>query len=224
MVEYLMCGRYVFQPQKDFGLRFELEDNLILKPNYNVSPGQFQPVITQNIKKKVSEKRWGLVPSWSKDPKIGFRLINARGETVNQKPSFRKAFKYQRCLIPANGFFEWQTLANKSKIPFYFFLDDKSIFAFAGLYETWHNPQGGELSTYTIITTEPNDLVKTVHDRMPVILPKNLESAWLDPKTSETDLLSFLKPFPDQHMSYYKVSDRLNKSSENDPHLIHQVK
>jgi putative SOS response-associated peptidase YedK len=218
-----MCGRYVFNPDKNFNERFDVDNGIDLKPNYNVSPGQFQPVITQNNGQiLVSEMKWGLIPFWSKDPKIGFRMINARADTVYEKPSFKKAFKSQRCLIPANGFFEWKT-TGRSKLPFYYYLKNEPLFAFAGIYDSWRSPDGGEISTYTIITTDANDLVKKVHDRMPVILPQTAEKAWLDFSVPEPDLLSFLNPYSVESMAVYQVSTRLNRSSENDPSLINPL-
>jgi putative SOS response-associated peptidase YedK len=143
-----------------------------------------------------------LIPSWSKDPSIANKLINARAETVDKKPSFRDAFKKRRCLIVADGFYEWKK-EGKSKVPLYFYLKSGRPFGFAGLYETWTSPGKKEISTCAIITTDANELIKPIHDRMPVILPKDKERVWLDSDVVDASLLlSILKPYPASEMSY----------------------
>ncbi|MFA5828696.1 MAG: SOS response-associated peptidase [Candidatus Shapirobacteria bacterium] len=222
-----MCGRYAFYPGQDFFDRFSLdpkdEGGLDLQANFNVSPGQFMPIITSGERgNHFSLMRWGLVPSWAKDSKIGFRMINARADTVSVKPSYRSAFRRQRCLVPASGFYEWET-KNKKKTPFYYTLKDQPLLAFAGLWEEWTDPNGVKLQTYTIITTDSNQLISPIHDRMPVILKPQSEKTWLDDKTSPDSLLALLKPFSPSSMLSTQVSDRLNRSSENDPRLIKPV-
>lgn len=150
--------------------------------------------------------RWGLIPSWAKDPKIGYKMINARSESILEKPSFKKPFLSQRCLIPASGFYEWQHLDNK-KIPYYFKLKDQDLFAFAGLYDEWKDPEGYPLKTFTIITTEPNEVVAPIHNRMPVILPEKSEDIWLDHTISDPQkLLSLLTPYKNSEMILEKLS------------------
>lgn len=156
--------------------------------------------------------RWGLVPSWSKDPKAGPPLINARSETIATKPSFRTAFKRKRCLIPADGFYEWQKQADaKTKVPHYIRMAKDRAFAFAGLWECWHGSDGSDLESCTIVTTEANELMRPLHDRMPVILPEEHFTQWLDPKNEEAaDLESLLKPYPPAEMTAFPISTLVN--------------
>jgi len=222
-----MCGRYTFYAGQDLFDRFSLDPDYErgsdFENNFNVSPGQFMPVIVKGEKfNRVLKMRWGLVPSWAKDSKIGYRMINARADTVSAKPSFQSSFNKRRCLIPANGFYEWKT-EDKKKTPFYYTLRDQPLFAFAGLWEEWMDPNNMKLQTYTIITTNANQLIKTIHDRMPVILKPQDEAVWLNEKTTPDSLLSLLKPYPPKSMLSAEVSDRLNRSSENDPRLINPV-
>jgi len=171
-----MCGRYTLVPNNDFYNRFEAENRLDdLLPHYNIAPGQTLPVITHNSPNQVVLMRWGLIPSWAKDPKIAYHTINAKAETVATKPAFRSSFKTKRCLVPASGFYEWKKLDSKKKQPFYFQLKSQELFSFAGLYDIWKNENGEEHKTYTIITTVANEDVAIVHDRMPVILNKKDE-------------------------------------------------
>jgi putative SOS response-associated peptidase YedK len=172
-------------------------------------------VIVNDSKKHVEMMQWGLVPFWAKDEKSGYKMINARAETLPVKPSFRKALSLQRCIIPAGGFFEWKHV-DKEKIPYYIFLKNQSVFGFAGLYDVWHDKQGRELKTYTIITTEPNALVEPIHNRMPVILEKQNEYEWLNPdETEPARLVKLLHPYPAWEMEAYPVS-RLVNSPAND--------
>ena len=167
--------------------------------------------------------RWGLIPSWAKDSSIGFRLINARGETVAEKPSFKTAFKKRRCLILANGFYEWQK-REKMKTPVYSRLKTNKPFGFAGLYETWISPDEQELHTCTIITTEANELLQPIHNRMPVIVPKDQEDIWLDANVSKiTHVFSILKPYAHHEMEAYEVSTFVNSPQHNSPDCITPV-
>jgi putative SOS response-associated peptidase YedK len=227
VLNLIMCGRYVFYAGEDMFDRFYLDphDNrdFQLNQNYNVSPGQFMPVVIPgSAKNQLSLMRWGLIPAWAKDPQIGYRLINARAESVTLKPSFRPSFRRHRCLVPANGFYEWQKGA-KTKTPFYFTLKDQPLFAFAGLYDSWLSPDGSPLATFTIITSEANDLVLPIHSRMPIILKPQDEGLWLDPHAHESDLTKILTPYPSNLMQTYPVSSRLNRPSQNDPDLIRPV-
>ena len=167
--------------------------------------------------------RWGLVPHWAKDPKIGYKMINAKSETLAAKPSFRTAYRKRRCLILANGFFEWKK-EGKEKIPTYIFLKCQEPFAFAGLWESWRAPSGDSVRSCTIITTEPNSFMEPIHNRMPVILPDEAEALWLDPLTEDPDILSsLLVPFPAESMESYPVSALVNSPKNHGPDCITPV-
>ena len=194
-----MCGRFTLRtPARDLVEIFELLREPEFSPRYNVAPTQRIAVIRQYGKdREFSDMRWGLVPSWSKDPKAGPPLINARAETVATKPSFRTAFRRRRCLIPADGFYKWQKTDSKTKIPHYIRMAKDRPFAFAGLWECWQGGDGSPLESCTIVTTEANDLMRPLHDRMPVILPEKDFAKWLDPKNEnvpelETHLAAIL--------------------------------
>ena len=200
-----MCGRFVLI--SDLSIISEYfniqEVSASFTPNWNVSPSQHIPaVIRQGDKNILATFLWGLIPSWSKDPSIANKLINARAETVDKKPSFRDAFKKKRCLIVADGFYEWKK-EGKSKIPQYYYLKSGRPFGFTGLYETWTSPDKKEINTCTIITTNANELIKPIHDRMPVILPKDQERVWLNGDMEDAAaLLSILKAYPAEEMNY----------------------
>lgn len=221
-----MCGRYVFNPGKpnEFYDRFSVNNRDIeLHKNYNVSPGEVMPTITRNSPNKIVLMKWGLIPFWAKDPQIGYKMINARAETVAEKPSFRKAFKTQRCLIPSSGFYEWKRV-EKEKIPFFIHLKSTDIFSFAGLFDEWKDVEGQVTRSYTIITTVPNEIMESIHNRMPVILSKNSESVWLDTSVTDTDTLKILLgPYDKKDMEAYPVSTRINKPINNDSELVKPV-
>lgn len=195
--ETTMCGRYYLStPPAQLAVRFDLEHTgPPVMPNDNVSPTQTVPVILNESPKTLSFAKWGLIPFWAKDEKIGNKMFNARAEGVEEKPSFRNAFKKRRCLIPADGFYEWRKNPDGSKTRVRFYLDDQEPLAFAGLWEVWRPPGGESVRSCTIITTQADEVVAPVHDRMPVILPRDFEQAWL-----QTDdpgfLLSLLRPYP----------------------------
>ena len=186
------------------------------QPRYNIAPTQTIPAIvaTEGGDRQFKPLRWGLIPSWSKDPAIGAKLINARSETVAEKPSFRSAFKQRRCLIVADGFYEWRKQSGK-KQPFYFSLENGSPFAFAGLWEHWHDAEATQLETSTILTTVANQTVAQVHDRMPVILPAESYDRWLDPTADPSDLKALLRPYDSTLMIAYPVGLSVN-SPRND--------
>jgi putative SOS response-associated peptidase YedK len=197
-----MCGRFVLLT--DLSVIMESFDIHDAEGQFwqsdNISPGQLVAAVVREGANRLLPFRWGLIPSWAKDPSLGKRLFNARAETVSEKPSFRNAFKKNRCLIVADGFYEWQKQGNR-KTPFLFFLRSGQPFGFAGLYETWTSPDRQTVHTCTIITTDANELVKPVHDRMPVILPKEKESVWLDPENRNSESLrSLLTPYPAEKM------------------------
>ncbi|GFE72271.1 SOS response-associated peptidase [Chroococcus sp. FPU101] len=221
-----MCGRFTLrQTPEEIAVSFELSaiDEQILTPQYNIAPTKAVAAITLNAKssqRQLKGLRWGLIPSWAKDDKIGYRLINARAETLSEKASFRNAFKNRRCLILADGFYEWQK-TEKQKQPYYFQLRDKKPFAFAGLWETWQPPDGEMIASCTIITTEANELVKPIHNRMPVILSPDAYDQWLDPKVKQPEILTpLLKPYDEQAMETYSVSHAVNRPSHNQPNCI----
>jgi len=182
-------------------------------------------VVANDGRQQIEYFRWGLVPSWAKDVSIGTKLINARAETVAEKPSFRTAFKRRRCLIPASGFYEWQRNAtgNAAKQPYFLRRKDKKPFAFAGLWETWRAPDGSELPTCTIITTKPNALVQQIHDRMAVILREESFRDWIDPSPGTDALLELLTPFPADLMEMIPVSRAVNTPRNDGPELIAPV-
>ncbi|KPV53102.1 hypothetical protein SE17_11560 [Kouleothrix aurantiaca] len=219
-----MCGRYTFEPIDDVLERFDIDGaELDLEPNYNVAPTQTMPVVVRNSPNHLEFMRWGLIPSWAKDWKIGYKMINARAETVAEKPAYRKAFASQRCLVPASGFYEWRK-TDDGKIPHYIHLKSGELFAFAGLYDVWHDEQGREVHTYTIITTEPNALMYEIHDRMPVILKRQDEEIWVDPAVKDRERLeALLVPYSSDEMEAYPVSPRVNSPRNNDTTLTERA-
>jgi putative SOS response-associated peptidase YedK len=216
-----MCGRYTLRtPVETLVERFEINEYpSSITPSYNIAPSQgVAAVIAENGKRKLEMLHWGLIPSWAKDPEVGNKMINARAETVAEKPSYRKAFKERRCLILADGFYEWQK-TDSGKQPFYIRMEDESPFAFAGLWESWQN--GREIRSCTIITTSPNEVAAQVHNRMPVILHPEDYEMWLDPDFDEREpLTTLLKPFPAEAMEAYPVSRKVNRPANNDPEVI----
>ncbi len=219
-----MCGRYVIKaPVSQLGTMFDLIDVPKLTPRYNVAPTQAVPAIRLGSEKKERELamlKWGLIPSWAKDPAIGNRLINARADSVGQKPSFRSAFKRRRCLMVADGFYEWQK-TNGKKQPYFIGLKDKAPFAFASLWEHWQDPEGDAVESRAIITTDANDLVKVIHNRMPVILKKKDYDIWLDPDQQDPEKLQkLLVPYSAMEMRAYPVSLLVNNPKNNDPKCV----
>ncbi|KKS96359.1 MAG: YoaM [Candidatus Gottesmanbacteria bacterium GW2011_GWA2_43_14] len=216
-----MCGSYTIVPGENFYKRFGTENRLArLRSSYNIKPGFFMPVVTTNeSKRRVSLMKWGLIPSWAKEPAIGYKMINARSETINEKVSYRIPFKKQRCLVPASGFYEWKK-TGKEKIPYYLKLKSENLFSFAGLFDVWKDEEGKEIFSYTIITTEPNPLVAPIHNRMPAILEEKNEEKWLEESAATNKLLDFLKPFPENEMEAYPVSRAVNYAENNSEDLI----
>jgi putative SOS response-associated peptidase YedK len=191
-----------------------------LRSRFNIAPGSEMPVIIHEEKNELVIMKWGMVPHWTKDIHTAKRPINARAETLAEKPSFKELLKNRRCLVPASGFFEWKKEGNK-KIPFYIHLPKSPLFAFAGLYDRWTDPEGNLVFTYTIITTEPNDLIAKIHNRMPsILLPEN-EDRWLSKiPLSAGDLKEILTPFPAENMSMYPVSPLVNTPVTDDERII----
>lgn len=218
-----MCGRYAIVLAGDGALqrRFSLEE-LLDDPasRYNVAPTQTLPVIVRNSPNRVEMMRWGLIPSWAKDAAIGSRMINARAETVAEKPAFRRPLRSQRCLVPASGFFEWKREGD-GKTPHFIHLPDEPLFAFAGLYDTWRDADGQVVRSYTILTTEPNAVMAPIHNRMPVILRREDEDDWLDPENTEPKhLLPLLRPYPARAMAAYPVSRMVNSPANDTPTIL----
>jgi putative SOS response-associated peptidase YedK len=219
-----MCGRYDFFPGEfsDLRIRFNLDKDLPdFKPSYNIAPGKDVPVIVrQGDRNVVKLMRWGLVPSWSQDQAIGNQMINARCETLDQKPSFKQLLARNRCLVPGDGFFEWARVG-KGKIPMRVRMKDERPFTMAGLWDVWRDPDGEELYTFTIITTDANKLLRQIHDRMPLILDPLAEKQWLDPIFTSFSMLSFLmQPFPSELMEAYEVSRLVNDPKNDSPACI----
>ncbi|MFL6008166.1 MAG: SOS response-associated peptidase [Rubrobacteraceae bacterium] len=216
-----MCGRYTLaSPTERLAEEFGVDAASIeLAPNYNVAPTQqVAAVLDEGGQRRLEVLRWGLIPPWADDPGIGSRMINARSETAPGKPSFRRAFRERRCLIPADGFYEWQR-TNGAKQPYYIHMEDGRPFAFAGLWESWSKGEG-EIRTCTILTTGANALVGEVHDRMPVILAHDAYDVWLDPASERDELTGLLAPYPVDEMEAYPVSRFVNSPSNNDPRCI----
>jgi putative SOS response-associated peptidase YedK len=221
-----MCGRFTLT--LDPG---ELQEILdlgpfvhVVQPRYNIAPSQPVPIVKDSQKREVELYRWGLVPSWAGDPKIGYRMINARSETAHEKPSFRAAFKRRRCLILADGFFEWRAEQKAGpKTPYLFKLKNDDPFTFAGLYEHWQAPQGGELHTCTILTCKPNELVKQYHNRMPVMLGAKERWTWLEEEAPQDTLLDLLGPYPADEMKCYPVSKMVNSPNNDSPEVLNPV-
>lgn len=223
-----MCGRFTLRtPPAELAEIFSLIREPELRPRYNIAPGQPVAAIVFDEQRSPHELvmlRWGLVPSWAKDPKIGYRTINARADTVATKPAFRSAFRRRRCLIPADGFYEWQKLDAKHKQPYLISRRDERPFAFAGLYEHWSAPDGAALDTCTIITTDANAPLSVLHDRMPVILDEAAYDVWLDPSRQDlAELEALLRPAPDDLLHFVPVSTLVNNPRNDTPECVAAV-
>lgn len=221
-----MCGRFVlYRNLEEIKEAFAI-DQVRWEPetSYNIAPTQDVAVVVQREEENSLEKmKWGLIPSWAKDPKIGSRMINARSETLSEKPSFRRPFKSQRCLVIADGFFEWAETEH-GKVPMFVRLKSQRPLGLAGLYDVWESPQGETINSCTIVTTRPNDFMQPIHNRMPLILAKPQEAAWLDPATPHIDQwLSTLTPYPSQDMEAYEVSRWVNSPQNNSVKCIQPV-
>jgi putative SOS response-associated peptidase YedK len=216
-----MCGRFLLGIPEEIVQRFEIKDLDLnvdeLVPRFNIAPSQSIPVITRNAKgdNHLGYMKWGLVPFWAEDEKIGYKMINARAETLENKPMWKKLFANKRCIIPATGFYEWDK-KGKEKVPYYFKLNDRELFGFAGLWDTWKSEEGELVNTFTIITTVANSDVKKIHDRMPVILDKNDEDEWLNPEVQDIGRLkAMLHPYSPAKMEMREISTAVN-SPQND--------
>ncbi len=221
-----MCGRFEIHSTIEIIARvFQIDAvTFDIKPNYNVAPSQDVPVVMNDGKKnRLIACHWGFVQSWSRDIKTGYRMINARGETVGQNRTFREAFVSSRCLVPADGFYHWKQ-EGKTKKPFYIRLKNGEPMGLAGVYSIWHSPEGEEVCTFTIITTDANDLLSSIHPRMPVIVHAEDYSLWLDPSvTDEVTLCGLLRPFPSDELELYPVTPKVNCFKYNDPENIRPI-
>ena len=222
-----MCGRYsLFADFREIEERFgeaTFEDDEY-EESYNIAPSQMVlSVINDGMKNRLGYLKWGLVPPWAKDSKVGYKMINARAETAHEKPSFREALKKKRCLIVADSFYEWKRTEDR-KVPMRIKMKNNELFAMAGLWESWKSPSGELIHTCTILTTQPNELMSSIHDRMPVILKKEDEQSWLNPEMKSIDTLqTFMIPLENGLLEAYEVSDRVNSPKNNEPNLIVKV-
>jgi putative SOS response-associated peptidase YedK len=221
-----MCGRYARKSAQELLAEwFDLDLNLMpwFTASYNAAPQSLQPVVwldPESRQRRISLMRWGLVPSWAKNERVGLSTINARAEEAAAKPAFREALKKRRCLIPADAFYEWQRRSPKTRQPYAIGLKSGEPYAFAGLWESWQPPEGDALTTFTILTTTPNALMAPIHDRMPVIVaPKNYER-WLDTGSRSTPSRDLLQPYPAEEMEAWTVSDHVGNVRNNDPELL----
>jgi putative SOS response-associated peptidase YedK len=221
-----MCGRFsLFVDPSRIEERFEIFniDDIDIIPRYNIAPSQdIAAIIRSDEGNKAGFLRWGLVPVWAKDPKIGYKMINARAETVDEKPAYKRLLKRRRCIIPASGFFEWQKRGSK-KHPHHIQMKNDDVFSFAGLWDR-SEIDGMEIQSCTIITTTPNDLMKDIHNRMPVILNKENEQAWLDRTNDDTEYLkSLLQPYDTEQMEAYEVSKEVGSPKNNHEGLVERI-
>ena len=217
-----MCGRYTLAKTDGLIERFQIEAEIFdLTPRYNIAPEQLLPVVVRDGRNRLQLMKWGLIPSWSKEPKS--MAINARIEGILTKPSFRRPIRYHRCLIPATGFYEWKK-GNTGKTPYYIRRKDGELFAFAGIYDIWNGTQEHEIKTFAIITTAPDKFLAQVHNRMPVILQPEQETVWLTTEPDKIDsLLQSLRPLPPDQLEMYSVSRNVNWARNDSPELVQRV-
>jgi putative SOS response-associated peptidase YedK len=239
-----MCGRFVSASSPQILVdRFAVAESTIdaREPDYNVTPRAWVPAVRERARddpptRVLSLLRWGLVPSWAKSPAVGDRQINARAESIAERPSYRRAFERRRCIIPADAFYEWKATADGSgrgrapRVPYVVRRRDGEPLAFAGLWEIWRDPDVADdgdpdawLRTCAIVTTRANRLLAPIHDRMPVVLPDDAWDAWLDPRHSTEQLPTVLEPAPDEWFELYEVSPRVNKPENNDAALLDRI-
>ena len=221
-----MCGRYSLSTPADLVAEvFDLEESFELEPRYNIAPTQEAAIVRTDRggARTAAMARWGLVPWWAKDPSFGHRAINARAETVHESRAFRNPFRERRCLVPADGFYEWQRRGGQ-KQPFHLTLADGTPFAFAGLYDLWRRAEGEWIESFTILTTVPNSLLEPIHDRMPVILPAESHPLWLDRGVSDVDRLkALLAPYPTERMLATPVGHFVNNPRNEGPRCVEEV-
>ena len=217
-----MCGRFTLHHTTRETLeRFSVDQSIVdLEPRYNIAPSQAVAVVLQRQQRTLEAFKWGLIPFWARDPKIGNRMINARSETVAQKTAYKTPLKYRRCLIPSSGFYEWNKQGDV-RVPIYIYLKDARPLALAGLWEEWHAPSGETLQSCTIITTRANHFMSSIHHRMPVVFTPKQEEIWLDPSVQNPNqLLLLLQPYPDRDMTAHPVSRQMNVPAFDEPSCI----
>jgi len=222
-----MCGRFTLTYKtKELQMLLGLpETNLDWQPRYNIAPSQPIAAILDKESKNIEFLRWGLIPGWAKDESIGNRLINARSETIMEKPSFKNAFNRRRCLILADGFYEWKRSKTKGSPsqPYYFYLEDKQPFAIAGIWEIWQSPNGSEVWSTAIITCEANEILSPIHERMPVILDKEVMFDWLEDRPAK-ELIPMMKSYPADKMDFHMVGKGVNSPFNDVPECIQEKK
>jgi len=222
-----MCGRFILSSPSKIPVRFKITNPMpLFKPSYNISPGSYTPVITKNSPKKCILMKWGLIPFWAKDPKIGFRMINARSEDIDNKPAFRVPIRTHRCLIPSNGFYEWMKIKleeREEKIPWFIGFKDMRIFSMAGIYDIWKDSEGKEIYSYSIITTNAQGRIRKIHDRTPAILDEENEEIWLSEETPLAGILKLLVPY-DTKLISYPISKLVNNPENDSKELIQEYK
>jgi putative SOS response-associated peptidase YedK len=216
-----VCGRFVRNSSvSEIASRFDADTEFDPGESYNITPGGDIAVVVNQGHNKLVRCRWGFIPHWATDPSLAHKMINARAETVGKKSSFRDAFKHERCLVVADGFYEWKK-EGRDRIPYYIRMKSDGSFGFAGLYSLWTSPEGDNICTTTIITSEANDLLRSVHERMPVIIHRDDETLWLDPHLKDSEkLLPMLRPYESKEMMYYEVSRAVNKPDVDSPENI----
>jgi len=224
-----MCGRYaLYGPTSRLKDQFGASIDELLPdfgPRYNAAPMQMLPVVRErpNGERVVHLLRWGLIPSWAKDQTIATKLVNARAETLSEKPSFRRAYRTRRCIVPASGFYEWKTLPS-GKQPFYIYPANDELFGFAGLWERWTSPDGESLDTFTVVTTDANDSIRALHDRMPVILLRENYGSWLAKPTDADALGQLLTPCPDAMIEMHPVAKAVGSVKNDSETLIAPIR
>jgi putative SOS response-associated peptidase YedK len=214
-----MCGRYSFSVvdeliEERFGVRVR---TAIYKARYNCAPGQDLAVISNIDPGEISLYHWGLIPFWAKERSIGYKMINAKSETILEKPSYKNSFRSRRCLVPADSFFEWKK--DPEKTPYRIMMKDERLFSMAGIWDRWTTSDGEIIHSFSILTTSPNELMRSIHDRMPVILNAADEKRWLSP-LSDPELLGMLKPYPTANMKAYKISKLVNSPKNNSAEIL----
>ncbi|HUN17853.1 MAG TPA: SOS response-associated peptidase [Saprospiraceae bacterium] len=222
-----MCGRAsLTKTEKELEERFQAafytEDLERYRPlpSFNIAPTHFHPILSSEDTDHFKYMKWGLIPSWAKDAKIGPKMINARVETLLEKPMFKSALQYRRCLVPIDGFYEWKIISNKDKKPFRIVVQNGEVYSLAGIYDTWKDHNGQVIYSFSIITLESNTMMKELHDRMPAILHQSEEKQWIDLDMNIETAMSMIKPYPSELMSAYPVSSKVNSVANNDEELI----